>query len=280
MKDQLEEVLGKKDSAAAQSDPTADPTAGVPQDKVPNPKDENPNDPKAKADTQPNPERLAEKLRRLARIAPIAANEKQLLSDIKDMRRRLETLLAEAEKDELKRLQSAEQDVRNSAKNLRQLQESFKKLAQAREQQDGGQPATRGASRDRDGHASSPSRSEVEQMKQRLSRRAGGLENDLRFLKERLKGLKLKPTSLRLLDTARERLQAEKRRNLALNQQPSSGDPLNTSAGKLERVANEIVKKIEIILKRRVLRGAGDAPVPEDYQDIVDQYFEAVSNDH
>ena len=117
-------------------------------------------------------------------------------------------------------------------------------------------------------------------MKQRLSRRAGGLENDLRFLKERLKGLKLKPTSLRLLDTARERLQAEKRRNLALNQQPSSGDPLNTSAGKLERVANEIVKKIEIILKRRVLRGAGDAPVPEDYQDIVDQYFEAVSNDH
>ena len=213
-----------------------------------------------------------EALKKEADARAVAQEERSLMRGIDTAARRLESLLAEAADEELRRLRAAEAEARELAKQTAELDKDVKSMQQAQKPAD--QPPQPGEQ-----PSGQPGKKPVEAPNVRGMRdRAEGLADDMAFMERRLKEMKLGEKDLRRAAKARE-LVKEVKRALSRNQLPRPGGRLADASSDYQAIGDELMRRIEEVLKRRKITEPADETAPEEYRSLVEKYYRALSED-
>ncbi len=193
----------------------------------------------------------------------LSEEEKALLREIAAASRRLESLSADAADDELKRLRAAESQTREVAKAMDEL---GKEIAQASKE---GKPSSSEKPGEEPG-----SKPTAKGMRDR----AEGLADDLTFLQRRLEEMKLAEEDMKKVKRTRDLLK-EVTRSLSRNQMPRPTNQLAQASGDFQAIGDEIMRRIEQVLKKRKITEPADETAPEEYRRLVEKYYRALSED-
>ena len=111
-----------------------------------------------------------------------------------------------------------------------------------------------------------------------LRDRADGIDDDLAFMQRRLKDMKLGEEDLRRVERSRETVK-EVRRALSRNQNPRPSNRLADASGDVQVIGDELMRRIEEVLRKRKITEPADETAPEEYRRLVEKYYRALSED-
>jgi hypothetical protein len=200
---------------------------------------------------------------------------------------RLGSLFAEARDDEIESLRALAEDSRGLSEDIRSLRRSIDGRTGRAESEDvrpGGQAAEEPEELEEE-------RRTVDEAQLRgLAALVRGLEDDAKGLRERLErrapelldeALDGRKGEVQLGDvlTATERELLELARRLSRNQPPRPTNSLGAGALAYQVVGDGVIQKLERIIKQRDFRPPEDETAPEEFRDLVEKYFRALSED-
>ena len=229
-------------------------------------------------------ERLDERMKEFAstlqreseRVAETGAEARQAAAE-EDLRRgdgfvketaaaaaRLDSLFAEARDDEIESLRALAEDSRRLSDELRSLGKRTGRAAgedgEAEERSSGGEEAGLREFED-----------DAKGLRERLERRAPEI------LAERDERTGEAPVGDVLASTERELLELGRR--LSRNQRPRPTNSLGTGAFAYQVVGDGVIEKLEWLVKQRDFRPPEDEVAPEEFRELVEKYFRALSED-
>jgi prefoldin subunit 5 len=203
-------------------------------------------------------------------IELVAGAAEDLEKELAAFAERLESLRAEAARDELARLKRAAEDARSLGERLADFGRRLAPGVKSGPQMSG---------LDKPADAAPPEEAETLRT---LAREARGIEEDMESLRRRVE--RVAPEALsdgrvaQPLAEARNGMR-ETTRSLSRNLPARPGEWLGRAVEAYQILGRGLIERVEVAVRRREHSPSEDNAPPEEFRDLVERYFRALSED-